>query len=219
MHRATSIAAVAVAVATTAAIAKPSKLPFDGLFRANASWRLPCEYGTVDHLAAHGELACAIDDVATTATSKRAHLACSGQHDILGDIEAWALEPRTLVATDAGLWSVDDDGPDGNGSAELAHVTDGPPLLAASPSAGKRRRDDEPHAYRGMWFVTSALDNSWCVAKTPWGWGGGIHVWIVCVSLDGAITGVAGFKQESALTELRCGRTPDPLATLAEIRR
>jgi len=202
---------------STVVLAGPSKLPYDGLFHAKASWRLACDYGTPEQLVAHGELTCVVDDVAKAGGSKRAHVTCDGQDDVLGDIHEWALEPRTLVATERGLWSVDDHGPDGK-CGDLAHITDQPPLLSARPSAGKRRRDDDPSGHAGMWFVTSALDRSWCVGKMPWGWGGGTHVWVTCFSPGGAITGVAGMKRESSTIELRCGHVPDPQAVLDAIQ-
>nr|HEX4318669.1 hypothetical protein [Kofleriaceae bacterium] len=219
MRTAGRLVVVIAVAATGATAAAPAKLPFAGLFHAKVAWTLPCQYGHDGQLAAHGELACAIDAASTAGATTRAHLTCSGQTDVLGDIHAWALEPRTLVATADGLWSVDDDGPDGRGSADVAHATSAPPLLAAKPAAGKRRRDDDPNGYAGMWFVTSQLGTSWCVGKTPWGWGGGTHVWITCFSPDGQLTGMAGFKQESNIAELRCGATPPAQSVLDEIRR
>ncbi|MFT3692306.1 MAG: hypothetical protein QM831_04140 [Kofleriaceae bacterium] len=199
-----------VLVVATAAFAAPAQAPYGALFHAKASWKLACEYGTPDHMAAHGDLTCAIDAVTSVGGTKRAHLACTGQDDILDDIRLWTLESRTFVATAKGLWSVDDDGPDDRGSAALTHATDKPPYLSAKPVAGKRQRNDDPDGNSGMWFVTAALGHDWCVGKMPWGWGGGRHVWVMCFAADGAITGISGLKTEARTDVLRCGHAIDP---------
>jgi hypothetical protein len=220
---------VALALATCAvANAAPAKVAFDRLFRAKASWRLSCVEshgdGRVTRSRPVGDLVCTIDATSRVGGSKLAHLRCAGLREVdEGSDLGQAFAPRTLVATPDALWSVADPN-----QADVTDILRQPPLLAANPQGGVRRENHGdkdvccaaaeaasckpcPPEYSGVEYTTSQFEKSWCVRARPWGTGGAPRATVFCVARDGALTGVAAFKQESDTAELRCGRTPaDP---------
>jgi hypothetical protein len=208
--------------------ATPAKVAFDGLFRAKATWRLPCVGSHGDGRDSHplGDLVCTIDAASRVGVTKRAHLRWAGLSDVA---EGYHLEeafgPRTLVATPEALWSVDDPNREDAPALTLTDIVRQPPLLAAHPKEGVRRENtgDQgsccgataasckpcPPEYDGVEYTTAQFEKSWCVRVRPWGTGGAPSATVFCVSPDGALTGVAAFGGDMK-RELRCGRTLDP---------
>jgi hypothetical protein len=205
--------------------ATPVKVAFDGLFHAKATWRLPCIASHGDGRDSHpvGDLVCTIDAASRVGVTARAHLRCAG----LSDVDEGTFAPRTLVATAEALWSVDDPMEEDAPALTLTDIVRQPPLLAAQPKEGVRRKNtgdqgsccDGPTAaspckpcpsdYTGVEYTTSQFEKSWCVRVRPWGTGGAPSATVFCVSRDGALTGVSGFGGDMTRS-LRCGRTLDP---------
>ena len=223
------LATVAFGLTTYAvANATPAKVAFDGLFRAKATWRLPCVESHGDGRDSHpiGDLVCTIDAASRVGVTKRAHLRCTALSDVddgthLGE----DFSPRTLVATREALWSVDDPSQQDAPPLTLTDIVRQPPLLDGRPKEGIRREYEGaqgrccldtaasckpcPPDYSSVEYTTSQFEKSWCVRVRPFGTGGAPSATVFCVSRDGGLTGVAVFGGDMTRS-VRCGRTVDP---------
>lgn len=177
-------ALLVVALLAGTAHAGPPPL-FAKLFQAH-TWTFKGE--TIDQMGpdrdvTKGEVTCEVSDVKTLKHGWSAELFCSGMTNA-------NLANGTYVATDAGLWRVDDP----TDKLDKARM-----LIGATPKAGKRTLGDET-------IMVKRHEGAWCFADmTEGGDEGG---WMLCIDAKHGLVGGNGFFAGGATHDTYFGKTP-----------